>query len=68
MDPQGREHSERHGNIPVLEGRLAELSLQPMGSSGDRSKLFQGPAGPPRGSLTGPGPRLSPGHSELSLS
>lgn len=45
MDPQGREHSERHGNVPVLEGRLAELSLQPMGSSGDRSKLFQGPAG-----------------------
>ena len=53
--------------FPSWREGLAELGLQPMGSSGDGSKLFQGPTGPPRGSLTGPGPRLSPGHSELSL-
>lgn len=31
MDSQRREDLERHGSVPVLEGRLAELSLQPMG-------------------------------------
>ena len=68
MDSQRREDLERHGSAPVLEGRLVELSLQLMGLIGDRTKLFQRPAGPQRDSLTGPGPRLSPGHSELSLS
>lgn len=31
MDSQRREDLERHGSAPVLEGRLAELSLQLMG-------------------------------------